>query len=386
MISEHTVQLDANFSKYGYSAHLRTKDSGEEGLSLESSTFDKEIWRAGRKLGETMRFYQKPIVRQYFHKGLLWRAREAQEVASYELFIDLFYVGISSSQARTSSTESSGPMHLLHSSSDHAFWESCTRVVPVWVSMRSSAKRYLVSYKPLRSTGFILRLTRSTCIRMRFEDMSFLVSFLLSRIVRMQLMLSIAMIWFSVHVPFIMSFVLSAGALAVLVRAHDCPNTEVESLYETFIPRSEEHISAGLRWYYCGGLGLSLMCLSVIAWTHTHRKIPNQRIKKNLRLIFRILTAVVIMCLPLAHLSSLGLVATTTGLIVCVLALELVGSTCWGESFWRNKDCRRNKCDYSARCGVKKEELERSFKEGVVLNVEEIAKRDGGQKESVSAM
>ncbi len=41
-----------------------------------------------------MRFYQKPIVRQYFHKGLLWRAKEAQEVASYELFIDLFYVGI----------------------------------------------------------------------------------------------------------------------------------------------------------------------------------------------------------------------------------------------------------------------------------------------------
>ena len=33
-------------------------------------------------------------MRQYFHKGLLWRAKEAQEVASYELFIDLFYVGI----------------------------------------------------------------------------------------------------------------------------------------------------------------------------------------------------------------------------------------------------------------------------------------------------
>lgn len=56
--------------------------------------FDKESWEAERKLGSTMRFYQKPIVRQYFHKGLLWRAREAQEVASYELFIDLFYVGI----------------------------------------------------------------------------------------------------------------------------------------------------------------------------------------------------------------------------------------------------------------------------------------------------
>lgn len=97
MISEHAVQLDANFSKYGYSAHLRTKESaGDDDESGGSSdlSFDKDMWDAGRKLGETMRFYQKPIVRQYFHKGLLWRAKEAQEVASYELFIDLFYVGI----------------------------------------------------------------------------------------------------------------------------------------------------------------------------------------------------------------------------------------------------------------------------------------------------
>lgn len=94
MMSEHAVQLDANFSKYGYSAHLRTKDEPDSLHSSGDSTFDKETWHAERKLGSTMRIYQKPIVRQYFHKGLLWRAREAQEVASYELFIDLFYVGI----------------------------------------------------------------------------------------------------------------------------------------------------------------------------------------------------------------------------------------------------------------------------------------------------
>lgn len=95
MISQHAVQLDANFSKYGYSAHLRTHDAGESGTnSSASSMFDKDVWQAERKLGSFMHLYQKPIVRQYFHKGLLWRAKEAQEVASYELFIDLFYVGI----------------------------------------------------------------------------------------------------------------------------------------------------------------------------------------------------------------------------------------------------------------------------------------------------
>lgn len=180
-----------------------------------------------------------------------------------------------------------------------------------------------------------------------------------------------------------MSFVLGAGALAVLVRAHDCPDADVESLYETFIPRSEEHISDGLQWYYCGGLGISLVCLAVIAATHSHRKIPNQRMNKHFRLLFRVAVAIVIICLPLAHLNSLELVAATTGLVACVLLLELVGSTCWGESFWRDANCRRNKCSYSARCKVRKEELEESMRDGTTLNVEEIAKRESGEKGSL---
>ena len=44
--------------------------------------------------GASMKFWTKPIVRQYFHKGLLWRASSNHEVASYELFVDLLYVGI----------------------------------------------------------------------------------------------------------------------------------------------------------------------------------------------------------------------------------------------------------------------------------------------------
>lgn len=194
------------------------------------------------------------------------------------------------------------------------------------------------------------------------------------------------MIWFFIHLPFIMSFVLSAGALAVLVRAHDCPDADVETLYETFIPRSEDHISAGLQWYYCGGLGISLICLAIIAWTHTHRKIPNQRMKKHFRLILRVVVAIVVICLPLAHLNSLQLVATTTGLVLCVLLLELIGSTCWGENLLWNTNCRRNKCSYSASCGVKKDELEKSLKDGTVLNVEEIAKREPGEKGTVVAV
>lgn len=182
------------------------------------------------------------------------------------------------------------------------------------------------------------------------------------------------------------SFVLSASALAVLVRAHDCPDAPLDSLFETFIARSEDHISDGLQWYYCGGLGISLFCLSIIALTHTHRKIPNQRIRKETRLVFRMLISVVIIVLPKAHLNSLQLIATTTGLVLCVLIMELIGSSCWGENLFWEKGCTRAKARYEAKCGVRKEELEKSVRDGTVLDVESIARRDGGEKGGVAAV
>lgn len=96
MMSDHTVQLDANFSKYGYSAHLRTRDSPNHSSAAslaDSEGHEKHVWE-DKNSTQFMRFWKKPIVRQYFHKGLMWRASETQEVASYELFVDLFYVGI----------------------------------------------------------------------------------------------------------------------------------------------------------------------------------------------------------------------------------------------------------------------------------------------------
>jgi hypothetical protein len=150
MISEHAVQLDANFSKYGYSAHLRTKDASDESTSSSvygdnSGSFDKDQWAAERKLGGTMRFYQKPIVRQYFHKGLLWRAREAQEVASYELFVDLFYVGIiavSNSEGR--SAFFSLQVHLRRLLRAFYISETIMQECPLPLSYPVSALSYLL--------------------------------------------------------------------------------------------------------------------------------------------------------------------------------------------------------------------------------------------------
>ncbi len=187
-----------------------------------------------------------------------------------------------------------------------------------------------------------------------------------------------AMVWSSIHLPFIMSFVLSASALAILVRAHDCPNSPVDSLFETYVSLSEEDITDPLKWYYCGGIGIALFCLAIISLTHTHRKIPHQRLRKEYRLLFRVAVSIAIICLPKAHFNSLQLIATTTGLIICVLVVELVGMSCWGENLFWEENCKRGRAGYEAKCGLKKEELEKSVKEGTVLNVEEIARRDGG--------
>jgi hypothetical protein len=63
-----------------------------------------------------------------------------------------------------------------------------------------------------------------------------------------------------------------------------------------------------------------------------------------------------------------------------------VGSTCAGDNMFWEKGCGRDKATYTARCGVKREELEKSAREGTKLDVEEIAKRDGGEKGGVAAV
>ena len=96
-LTAHGVSLDANFSKYGYDAHLRTRepDSSASSTTLgRSESAAERDWDAERLRGTALRFWKTPIVRQYFHKGLLWRAQETEEVASFELFVDLLYVGI----------------------------------------------------------------------------------------------------------------------------------------------------------------------------------------------------------------------------------------------------------------------------------------------------
>ena len=137
MLTEHGVALDASFSKYGYSAHLRTYDQNPyTGCSMvvaeepESHHDRRQSDFAIRDDKTATKFFKQPIIRQYFHKGLLWRASGLEEVGSFELvilnycylqlnplryhqFVDLLYVGIISTLGERASENPDG-QHMLH--------------------------------------------------------------------------------------------------------------------------------------------------------------------------------------------------------------------------------------------------------------------------------
>lgn len=66
------------------------------------------------------------------------------------------------------------------------------------------------------------------------------------------------------HLPFLLGYSLSAAALSRLVVAHDCQNANYEDLTEMYSAKSEEEISDGLRWFYCGGLGVALISMGML--------------------------------------------------------------------------------------------------------------------------
>lgn len=92
-LTDYAVALDASFNKYGYSAHIRTKDDLEPS-SIHGSHDGSTESRYQDRLLEPLRFWRTPEIRQYFHKGLLWRSVRSGDVGSFELFTDLVYVGV----------------------------------------------------------------------------------------------------------------------------------------------------------------------------------------------------------------------------------------------------------------------------------------------------
>lgn len=102
------VELEANFDRFGYDVRIRTHDGDAatsedgkpggddlaDGALSQGITLKKNGKSSKPQKSTTMKIWKTPVLRQYFHNGMLYRARSAEEVASCELFVDLLYVGI----------------------------------------------------------------------------------------------------------------------------------------------------------------------------------------------------------------------------------------------------------------------------------------------------
>lgn len=98
-VTTHGVSLEAHFSKYGYGAHIRSYDEEESPSASgtatpRSSNIERKESEAEKGYATTLKLFKRPVVRQYFHKGILWRGSNSEQVMSFELFVDLLYVGI----------------------------------------------------------------------------------------------------------------------------------------------------------------------------------------------------------------------------------------------------------------------------------------------------
>jgi hypothetical protein len=189
------------------------------------------------------------------------------------------------------------------------------------------------------------------------------------------------MLWVSVHLPFVMSYVLAAATLSKLVLAHDCPDADPETLGEQYVSKSEAELATGLRWFYCGGIGVSLLCMSLISLSHIHKRLPNPRLRKRPRLAIRVSVAIAIIFLPLAKsLTSVHLISVTTALVVFVLVLDLFGNSCEGDRFWTGGFCPEQKknCVYTANLKLgrrRRKELEKALSRGEKLTLADMLKR-----------
>ena len=116
-LTHHGVALDANFNKFGYTARIRTKDDhsgsstpmGSSGASTQD-LIDKQQSR----IVDGIKFFKRPTIRQYFHKGLLWRSSQSGEVSTFEIFADLIYVGVVGIVGDKAAEDPTGKSFLLY--------------------------------------------------------------------------------------------------------------------------------------------------------------------------------------------------------------------------------------------------------------------------------
>lgn len=161
-LTERSVKFDASFHKYGYGAHIRTHGDSPGDSSAVSIASGKtgqqavEDWDALKHQGQPMKPYRTPMLRQYLHQKLLWRAQEQNEVASYELFLDLIYVGIIAISGDSAAEEANGAALLRFAISFIMGWKVWSDVTQLnnWFDQDDLIRRVFVLFILACLVGF----------------------------------------------------------------------------------------------------------------------------------------------------------------------------------------------------------------------------------------
>ena len=499
-VSSRNVQFDASFSKYGYSAHIRTHGEGAHSSSVSLSSGrtgqqQAEDWHALKYMGEPMKPWRKPVLRQYFHQKLLWRAQEIEEVASYELFLDLVYVGIIAISGDSAAEEANGaallrfcisftmgwkiwidatqllnwfeqddivrriyllftltclvgftvniseydsttytplvafylaarlgnafyyfftaifvsfvryPLLLIGAVSvlPAAFWigsiylqystTSGTVQALIWIALAldSFGMPILMSLRMLAMLGqkgkncanklfnywpgnniehridrqgaFVTLVFGYSVVSLLYQSSShvginsffgkavlgliqaFTLNTLYFEVDSFNLHIHAirraswsALLWMMLHLPLVLSYVISFSALSRIVLMNDSPGASLDDLAPASQLKSSSEIESGLRWFYTAGLGLGMLCLNGIAHSHSYRSVPlpegstfPHAFERRVRRQFRYLIGLAIIFLGFADsLNSLQLISVTTGLVAASAAYEIIGASITG--------------------------------------------------------
>lgn len=144
-----------------------------------------------------------------------------------------------------------------------------------------------------------------------------------------------------------------------------------------------------LTRFYCGGLAVTLLFMTIINYCHIHKKIAKPRITKRARLIFRLCVSIILACLPAAgdKLNSLYLISITTALFAIVLTVDIFGNACASHKFWTGGigRCPETRCKYMAKMKIskrRKEEMRNRMLAGENVTLEDLLRRRQSQDSS----
>ncbi|KPM35125.1 hypothetical protein AK830_g11441 [Neonectria ditissima] len=187
-MSTNSAGLNANFNKFGYGAELRTYDEEEEpeapassGGSMSETLSVASSW-SGSRLGETTKLFKRPVVKQWFHQGLLWRASEQAEIQAIELFFDLLYVGIIHINGEHMWAEPTGQELLRFVITFIMSWKIWTDVILVlsWFETDDVLTRLEILFEIACLLGFTTNMTYSFYEDEKHNTYTMMVSFYLA--------------------------------------------------------------------------------------------------------------------------------------------------------------------------------------------------------------